>query len=119
MEYKMQTWKLRVEGEFDNEKEAIKSLADSYMSCSKCDLPGDHAVEHLTGQSYRTLDNIAKRVYFYLKEKNKYGYLEWQLVYVLNIKPFKKDHWWPSEGLEIPKYRRFKYEIIKPEEANK
>lgn len=96
MEYKLSTWKLEVSGEFDTEEEAIKILSDRYMRCSKCDPPGEHIIEAMMNSSGdRTTDNIAKRVYFYVKEPI-YGNLQWVHKLTLNIYPFKQEHWWES-----------------------
>ena len=120
MEYKIGTWKLEVSGDFDTEEEAIKILADSYMSRSKCDWPGTHLVELLMGKPSptRTRESIAKRVYLYVKEENKYGHKEWVFKDALNIHPFKKSHWRDAPEDVIFRRTKFRYEIMKEEEVN-
>lgn len=113
--YKMQTWKLIVEGEYSSEEEAIKDLADKYMRCSKCDAPGNHPIEHLDKRHVRTIDGIAKAVYFFVQEE-VYGINQWVQKYQMSIYPFTKDHWWPCEGFEGPE-REFKYEIKKGDKS--
>ncbi len=119
--YKMDSWKLSIEGEFSSVEEAIEELADRYMKCSKCDAPGRHVVEILvatgqvsSNQGKRTLETIGKAVRFWVWEKNKYGQESWVAMHLLTIHPFKAEHWWPSEGFVPPK-RVFKYEIVEPE----
>lgn len=130
IKYKISTWKYSVEAEFDSEEDAIKGLSDRYMRASKSDQPGEHMVELLNGTNSRTLDSIAKRVYFYVYEP-VYGNMQWVMKYTLNVYPFKASHWWPKapkniiekeftgdpfilEYEEIP----FRYEIIEPEIAD-
>lgn len=95
MKFRIQTWKLRVEGEFDTEEEAIEVLSDRYLTCSKCDQPGDHPLELLSGKGRREIEKIAKQVYFYVEEE-VYGHLQWIQKYILIIPPFKSRHWWPN-----------------------
>ena len=112
MKYKIQTWKLLIQGEYDSEEEAIKDLADRYMQCSKCDAPNDHLIEHLTNKQSRLLENIAKRVYFYA-EMEIFGNVQWIHKYTLNIYPFKDNHWWEdTRGNFKFEEREFKYEIV-------
>ena len=114
--YKLSTWKLSIEGEYYNEKTAIRSLSNKYMKCSKCDAPGDHFIELMAGNSSRTIDTIAKRVYFYVYE-DVYGHMQWILKYTLNIYPFQKSHWWPCEDFNFEP-RKFKYEFVKEKEQS-
>jgi len=48
--YKMQSWKLTIEGQYPNDEQAIKFLADKYLSCSKCDPPSESLPELLAKQ---------------------------------------------------------------------
>lgn len=110
--YKMGTWKLTVDGEYVNEADAIKDLAHEYMRRSKCDLPGEHPLEALSGGTYRDISTIGKGVIFYVYEKVN-GYMQWVIKYKLTIHPFLPDHWWePTKpGIKIPEATEFKYEI--------
>lgn len=115
--YKLSTWKLETTGEFESEEAAIRELSDRYMQCSKCDPPGEHPIEHLS-ETTRTVDTIAKRVYFYVQEK-VYGNLQWVHKLTLNIYPFKPEHWWEpvtKESRFKPEAREFKYELVTPTE---
>jgi len=115
--YKIQTWKLQIEGEYASEKYAIKTLSDKYMRCSKCDPPGEHFLELLAGKESKNRDtsNIAKYAFFYVWE-SVYGHEQWVMKYQLSIHPFKKSHWWenmdgsPFEFEEC----KFRYEIREP-----
>jgi hypothetical protein len=112
MKYKMQTWKLIVEGDYETEEEAIKDLADKYMQCSKCDAPNEHPIEHLTGNYNRTIDNIGKRVYLYV-EMEIFNKLQMVHKYTLNIYPFKQSHWWEdTNGVFKFEDKEFKFKII-------
>jgi len=108
--YKLETWKLKVEGEFETEEEAIKELSDRYMRCSKCDPPHEGVMEGLLQKNFRTLDTIAKGVFLSVKEE-VYGHSQFILKHELVIYPFKKEHWWESSnGFEFEECE-FKYEI--------
>ena len=116
-EYKLSTWKLSVEGEFESEEEAIKELSDRYMRCSKCDPPGEHPIELLSNSKggSRNIDTISKRVFLSVKEE-VYGNLQWIHKLTLNIHPFKKEHWWDSVFKDKPfefSEKEFKYKIVK------
>ena len=107
--YRIESWKLRVEGEYENEELAIKDLSDKYMQCSKCDAPGDHPLELWAGNKSREVNLIAKSVCFSIKT-SVFGREQWVEKYSLNIYPFKKEHWWPCEGFIFDEID-FKYEI--------
>lgn len=112
--FRIQTWKLRVEGQFESEEEAIKELADRYMQCSKCDPPNEHFIELINGSQLRNVDTIAKGVFFYVYEE-VYGIEQWIEKYQIDIFPFKKEHWWESKnGFEF-KECEFRYNINSPE----
>lgn len=114
-EYKMETWKLRVEGKYKHESRAIRALANKYMKISPCDPPGEHPVELLTGVAAGTnIENIGKRVWFYVKEE-VYGRMQWVEKYELIIHPFSEKHWWPSGQGFIPPDQQFRYKKCKPE----
>lgn len=98
--YELKTWKLVVFGEFENDEEAIKELSDSYLKCSKCDLPGDSIPELLNGVGITRLDP-AKHVYLFV-EHEVFGIKQMVQKSILWIYPSKKEHWWNAEDKEIP-----------------
>lgn len=108
--YRLESWKLIVEGEYETEEEAIKDLSDKYMYCSKCDAPGDHPLEIFAKTTSREVSLIAKHVCFSVKLE-VFGIKQWVQKYILHIHPFKSEHWWPCEGFVFEPCE-FKYEIV-------
>ncbi|MFA5366706.1 MAG: hypothetical protein WC333_02380 [Dehalococcoidia bacterium] len=107
----MESFKLSIEGEFDNEETAIKELADSYMQASKCNPPGEHPAELMGLASFsKDLAKHGKQVLFSVWEK-VYDREQWVEKNILVIHPFKKEHWWESEKGFEPQECEFKYEI--------
>ncbi len=117
----METFKLSIEGEYDSEEKAVKDLANKYMQCSKCDLPGEHPVELLMEAKPRKgqLKTVCKGVWLSVWE-SIYGREQWVEKHELRIYPFKPNHWWPSiSGKTQPKGSKFRYEIVPPKSKNK
>lgn len=117
-EYKLSSWKLEVKGQYASEEEAIKDLADKYMQCSKCDPPGEHFLELLSGNNQRDISQIGKGVWFYVYEA-VYSHKQFVLKHQLTIYPFKQEHWWESVDKEKPfvfEETEFRYKIIEPKE---
>jgi hypothetical protein len=123
--YRLQSWKLQIDGEFDDstaEETVIKELADRYMSISHCDPPGEHPIDLLTQKKYdeneikRKLDLIGKSVGLFVYTE-VFGINQWIQKYHLTIHPFKQNHWWESitENKFIFDECEFRYEIIKEE----
>jgi len=82
------------------------------MSCSKCDPPGRHLLEILSGNTNRDISHIGKSVYLCIYEKNNYGHEEWQTKHLLTIHPFKKVHWWEEDNCEFEfEECEFRFEI--------
>ncbi len=116
--YKLQTIFLGYNGEYKTEEEAIKDLADKYMSNSKCDPPGEHTLEIWANKGKikgGDISKIAKVVWFYVWEEI-YGVEQWVVKYNLAIHPFKKRHWWESEkDFKFDgRGRKFKYRVLPP-----
>lgn len=118
MKYKLQTFKLTIEGEFETEEQAIKELSDNYMRCSKCNPPNQHPAELIMGVkpqeiTKERIEKIGKTVWFYVWEQ-VYGKWQWIEKYKLSIHPFRVEHWWEStiEPKFVPQECEFKYEII-------
>lgn len=112
--YKLETWKLRVEGFYETEEAAIKDLADQYMQCSHCDAPGDHPLElwaKAKGGTPKPVDVsiIGKGVCFSIEMKI-FGIKQWVMKERLTIHPFQVNHWWPCEGFVFEPCE-FRYEI--------
>lgn len=111
--YKMYSFKLELTGEFENDKEAIIELADRYMKCSKTDIPGNSVLEKLdTRYKARTFNSTRKVVALDI-EIEVFGIKQFVRKAVLNIKPYKREHWWESKNNdfafdEVP----FEYEIV-------
>lgn len=118
MKYRLETFKLTCEGEFDTEEQAIKELSDGYMKRSKCNPPNEHPAQLLvstepTPITKERIDGIGKIVYFSVWE-NVYGRWQWIEKYKLCIHPFKAEHWWESttEPKFVPEECEFRYEIV-------
>lgn len=112
----MQTWKLSIDGEFETDEEAIKDLSDKYMKCSKFDLPGTSVPELLTSTKNVYPDGSpAKRVYLFI-EHEVFGIKQMVQKYILNIYPFKQDHFWDADHIRIPT-KKFQYKIITDEKS--
>jgi len=109
--YQLGSFKGYSEGEFATEEEAIKVLADRYMTISKSHAPGDHFLELLVG-SQRKIDDIGKDVYLKVFDE-AFGIRQWVIKYHLVIHPFKQEHWWPSskEPFEFAECE-FRYRIV-------
>lgn len=114
--YKLGSWKLSIDGEYESEEAAIKDLADEYMSRSKCDLPGEHPLEILNGSQSRDITTIGKSVWLSVYEKI-HGHMQWVIKHKLTIYPFKPEHWWePAKpGNVVPPATEFRYKIETPE----
>lgn len=115
--YKLGSWKLTVEGQYSNEEDAIRDLADDYMKRSRCDLPGEHPLELMSGTQSRDISTIGKAVWLSVYEK-VHGHMQWVLKHKLTIHPFKPEHWWePTKpGIAVPPESEFRYEIQPPDE---
>ena len=109
----MSTFKLRVEGEFKTQEEAIEKLADRYMSISQMAPPGESIPELICNKISSKAENLCKHVWLEVLETNKYGREQWMEICELNIYPFKDEHWQTPMKYEdfIPPKREFKYEI--------
>ena len=120
--YELKSWKLTTFGEFTSEKRAIRSLANTYLKCSKCD--AIHPIFYLNGGDAENLsiekqqefiDNAGKVVSLYVREVNNYGIEQLMLKSNLIIRPFSKKHWWDFEKIpnDLILPTKFKYEIQK------
>jgi len=139
MKYRLQTWKLTVEGEYLTEIEAILDLSDKYLRCSKCDLPGESLSELLskdfnvvhgnsptmvklvndienvnfevsTNKKTRTITDISKTVWLYTEEII-YNRPQWIEKQQIRIYPFKTEHWWDTPS-DFTYNVDAKYEIL-------
>ena len=111
--YKLYSLKFTAEGEFNNEEQAIKELADDYMSVSKLSPPGESLGELLTNQMLNKVEDIGKVVRLSVYEENKYGIKQWNDMKRIKIYPFKEKHWdKPVKYHDFkPLKQEFKYEI--------
>ena len=114
----MSSFKLRIEGEYETEEEAIKDMANQYMQCSKVDPPCESIYLALAGADTHSVDwrTLAKQVALYRYEE-VYGIKQKVMIKILNIYPYNKGHWWQDTegGKEFVKNlprRRFKYEDV-------
>jgi hypothetical protein len=115
MKYKLGSWMLSTEGEFETDEEAIKTLADRYMTASRSDPPGRHPLEILAGNGpTRKVEEIGKAVWLYVYTANQFGHEEWLVKHQLTIHPFKRDHWEKGHELDESEYSsEFRYTIHK------
>jgi len=124
MKYRLQTWKLTVEGEYLTDEEAILDLSDKYLRCSKCDLPGESLSELLSkdlniihgnsptaeklltniekvnfgvseNKTPKLITDIAKSVWLFTEEI-MYNRPQWVEKHHVIIYPFKTEHWWDA-----------------------
>lgn len=111
--YKLYSFKLSIEGEFDDEEKAIKELADDYMTVSKLDPPGESIGELLANQIINKVEDIGKIVRLSVYEKNKYDMFQWNDIKRIKIYPFKEKHWDKTVKYHNfkPSNQDFKYEI--------
>ena len=123
--YSLKSWKVEVRGEFFTDDEAIHALADQYMSISKCDPPGEHPMELMSGSSGNVnQDNTKKaKMVFLFKTMPIFGIDQSVQKYALNIHPFKPEHWWnvmAKKDIGLPELpyefqeRPLRYEVIIP-----
>ncbi len=110
-QYRLSSFKLEVTGWYETEEEAIEKLADAYLKISKCDPPGEHPAELITKTNLRSPSKVSKQVLLEVEEE-VYGRIQWIEKNTLNIRPFKKEHWWnPKEGFILP-FIEFNYSKI-------
>lgn len=98
--YKFSNWKLTVEMESSNIFEAIRLLANRYMSASRFDAFGFHPNEKLTNSKFTKTPSKAVSLY---KEFEVFSKIQMVEYLPLSINPFSRDHFWREiEDDKIP-----------------
>jgi len=92
--YKIVTWKLKLEGDYNSEAEAIQDLGRKYLDA----LENDSRIKALKNTSLKKKGQL---VYLY-EEHNSYGPKHLHFIHTLLLLPAKT--------------KKLKYEIIPPKE---
>lgn len=99
MKYKLETFKNTVTGDFQTQDEAIRELADQYLTKMKCYPPRDKV----------STAGICRAAYLSVKEEGPSG--KWKVLSRVEVFPFNINHWHDDGSGQFPRDCEFKYRI--------